>query len=73
MPVLDGFTTTQRLREWEKRYNKLRTPVIALTAHALNEYRERAQAAGMDSHLAKPMDLLQLRQMIEHWTQPPQL
>ncbi len=67
MPILDGFSTTQRLREWETQQHRKHTPVIALTAHAFHEYRERAQSAGMDGHLAKPVDLLQLRQAVERW------
>ncbi|MNJ74447.1 hybrid sensory histidine kinase BarA [compost metagenome] len=40
---------------------------MALTAHILGEHRERALEAGMDSHVAKPVKLSQLRELIEHW------
>ena len=67
MPVLDGFSATARLREWERQEQRPRTPVVALTAHILPEHRERAREAGMDGHLAKPVELSQLRELIEHW------
>nr|WP_276583738.1 hybrid sensor histidine kinase/response regulator [Pseudomonas sp. RIT-PI-AD] len=67
MPVLDGFTATERLREWEALEHRPRTPVVALTAHILAEHKERAREVGMDGHMAKPVELSQLREMIEHW------
>src|SRR5690606_24563575 len=67
MPVLDGFSATEQLREWERREQRPRTPVVALTAHILNEHKERARQAGMDGHMAKPVELSQLRETIEHW------
>jgi len=67
MPILDGFSATQQLRDWELGTNRERTPVVALTAHILTEHKERAREAGMDGHMAKPIELSQLRELIEHW------
>jgi len=67
MPVLDGFSATQQLRAWEVGNQRIRTPVVALTAHILTEHKERARQAGMDGHMAKPVELSQLRELIEHW------
>jgi len=67
MPVLDGFSATQQLRIWEVSNQRKRTPVVALTAHILAEHKERARLAGMDGHMAKPVELSQLRELIEHW------
>jgi signal transduction histidine kinase/CheY-like chemotaxis protein len=67
MPILDGFSATQQLRAWEVGNQRVRTPVVALTAHILAEHKERARQAGMDGHMAKPVELSQLRDLIEHW------
>ncbi|MDF9891499.1 UNVERIFIED_ORG: CheY-like chemotaxis protein/signal transduction histidine kinase [Pseudomonas vranovensis] len=67
MPVLDGFSATQQLRIWEVSNQRRRTPVVALTAHILAEHKERARLAGMDGHMSKPVELSQLRELIEHW------
>ena len=53
MPVMDGYTATQRLRAnpaWRG------LPVIAMTASALAEDRQRAMASGMNAHITKPVD-----------------
>jgi signal transduction histidine kinase/CheY-like chemotaxis protein len=54
MPVLDGFEATARIRENE-RAKGIRTPLIALTANAMNGDRERCLEAGMDGYIAKPV------------------
>ncbi len=54
MPVMDGLEATRRIRA-EARFDRL--PVIAMTAHAFDEERERCFTAGMDDHLAKPIAL----------------
>jgi CheY-like chemotaxis protein len=55
MPVLDGFATTEELRRRERVEGKARTPVIALTANAIQGDRDRCLAAGMDDYVAKPI------------------
>lgn len=67
MPVLDGFSATEELRAWEVSHRQSRTPVVALTAHILSEHKERARQAGMDGHMAKPVELSQLRGLVEYW------
>ena len=54
MPVLDGFEATARIRESE-RAKGIRTPLIALTANAMNGDRKRCLGAGMDGYLSKPV------------------
>jgi two-component system, sensor histidine kinase and response regulator len=64
MPGMDGFTATAAIREHE-RGRDARTPIIALTAHAVSGYRERCLAAGMDGYLAKPIRLPELSRLLE--------
>ena len=67
MPEMDGFTAAQQIRAWEARQGSHPVPIIALTAHILPEHRERARKAGMNGHMAKPVELNQLREQIQHW------
>jgi signal transduction histidine kinase/ActR/RegA family two-component response regulator len=55
MPEMDGLTATQRLRERERAGGIARTPVIMLTANALDEHVRASLDAGADAHLAKPV------------------
>jgi PAS domain S-box-containing protein len=66
MPVLDGYETTRRLRAAE-RDGRRHTPVIAMTANALREDRQRCLDAGMDDYLAKPVRAADLRRALGRW------
>jgi HPt (histidine-containing phosphotransfer) domain-containing protein len=65
--VLDGYSATRRLREIEAGQGKPRTPVIAMTAHAMSGDRERCLQAGMDDYLSKPLDRQLLEQTLARW------
>ena len=68
MPVMDGFEATTRFRAMEARLDHgQRLPVVAVTADALAEDRERCLAAGMDDHIAKPFRRDTLARAIRHW------
>ena len=67
MPVMDGLMANRLIKEIDKRDNREFTPVIALTAHALIGDRERIIEAGLDAHLAKPIDKNFLLQTIERY------
>jgi len=67
MPVMDGYTATQRIRERESRQHLQRLPIVALTANAFDEDAAHARAAGMDAHLSKPYTRDQLREVLSTW------
>ena len=67
MPVMDGYTATQRIRERELQRGLPRTPIVALTANAFDEDAAHALAVGMDAHLSKPYTRDQLRDMLSAW------
>lgn len=69
MQEVDGFTATEQIRVWEQQHALLPVPIIALTAHILPEHRERARLSGMNGHMAKPVDLNQLKALLDHWTE----
>jgi two-component system sensor histidine kinase/response regulator len=55
MPVMDGYTATRAIREWEDQSASKPTPIIALTAFALEEEMQKSLEAGCDAHLTKPI------------------
>jgi CheY-like chemotaxis protein len=66
MPEMDGFEAVAAIRALEPGLGRPgRTPIIALTAHAMSGDRERCLAAGMDGYLTKPVKLAQLVEAIE--------
>ncbi|MBF0271290.1 MAG: response regulator [Magnetococcales bacterium] len=67
MPILDGFETTRRLRRLEKQAALPRTPIIALTAHVLEESRRLSLEAGMDDYLHKPFSQSDLVKLLQRW------
>ncbi|KAB8235772.1 uncharacterized protein BDW43DRAFT_269562 [Aspergillus alliaceus] len=64
MPVMGGFESTIRIREYERLHTLPHTPIIALTAHAMFGDREKCIAAGMDDYLPKPLNQTQMMEMI---------
>jgi CheY-like chemotaxis protein len=55
MPLLDGYSATRAIRAWESQTGAGRTPILALTAHALKGEAQKSIAAGCDAHLTKPI------------------
>jgi osomolarity two-component system sensor histidine kinase NIK1 len=64
MPVMGGFEATARIREWEAGAGLTRSPIVALTAHAMVGDREKCIEAQMDEYLSKPLKQNQLIQTI---------
>jgi CheY-like chemotaxis protein len=55
MPVLDGYSAVRLIRQWETANHRERTPIIALTASALEADVRRAIEVGCDMHVSKPV------------------
>jgi signal transduction histidine kinase/CheY-like chemotaxis protein len=70
MPEMDGFEALAAIRALEERTGR-HTPVVALTAHAMKEDRDRCLAAGMDDHLSKPIEAAKLYEIIRGATKRP--
>lgn len=68
MPELNGYQATEIIREDEIKFNKPRTPIIAVTAHTLKDDEERCLEAGMDDFLPKPVSISALKAKIEQWS-----
>jgi len=66
MPTMDGLETTRRIRKLETRTGK-HVPIVAMTANALDGSRETGLEAGMDDYMSKPIELAQLRSIIDKW------
>jgi CheY-like chemotaxis protein len=60
MPVMDGITAAKAIRSAEQADRRARTPILALTANALVHQVEEYLAAGMDGHVAKPIEISKL-------------
>ena len=70
MPVMDGLEATRELRQWERERGRAPIPVIALTANAMDEERDRCMVAGMNAHLAKPFRRQQLTRVLSPYLTP---
>ncbi len=64
MPILDGYAATREIRK-DLRFEAL--PVIAMTGD-----REKALAAGMNDHVAKPIEVVELFRVLSHWIEVPE-
>jgi len=65
MPTMDGITATAAIRAWEAERSRSRTPIIALSANAMTHQIQTYLAAGMDGHVAKPIDIGRLAEVLE--------
>jgi CheY-like chemotaxis protein len=66
MPVLDGYSAVRTIRQFERANGRTRTPIVALSASALEEDVRRAMEAGCDMHVSKPVKKLTLLEAIGH-------
>ena len=63
MPNMDGYEATKCIRHLQD-IKKAEIPIIAMTANAFREDKEKCLAAGMNAHLAKPLDIEKMEQTI---------
>jgi len=67
MPKMDGLETTRKIRAVENSEGRAHTPIVALTAHAMERDRKSCLAAGMDDYLTKPIRPFTLAESIRKW------
>lgn len=67
MPVLNGYQATNKIRDIERLNGAHQTPIIAITAHALEGDKERCLKAGMDGYLAKPLAMSSVKKILAQW------
>jgi len=67
MPVMDGYSATERIRQWEATEQRICLPIIALTADAFEEDRLHCLAVGMNDFLTKPIALEALKLTLSKW------
>jgi len=67
MPVMDGLEATKAIRIYEAGEGLTRRPIIATTAHVLDEDRRRCHASGMDDFMTKPMKKATVTAALEKW------
>ncbi|ABK44883.1 PAS/PAC sensor hybrid histidine kinase [Magnetococcus marinus MC-1] len=70
MPIMDGYSATRAIRQWEQQRGVPPHIIYALTAHALSGDRERSLQAGCDDHLTKPIKKRKLLEIIQQHAQP---
>lgn len=66
-PVMDRLEATQHIREWEQTHDVPPCVIVAFTASAFDEDRQRCKDVGMNDFLAKPVQMDELKRMLEKW------
>jgi len=67
MPVLDGYTTTEKIRDGEAGVEYQNVPIIALTAFVMESDIKRCMDSGMNEHVSKPIDKQKLNSVLNEW------
>ena len=67
MPIMDGFEATTKIRFSQKNKGNKRTPIVAMTAHAMQGDREKCILSGMDDYIQKPLNPQNLSEILERW------
>jgi PAS domain S-box-containing protein len=67
MPVMDGYEAVRRIRQWEASTNRPSIPIVAVTADAFEEDRQRCIDVGMNGFITKPVNIDQIRNVLSQW------
>ncbi len=67
MPVMNGFSATEIIRQQDEQEKRSSRPIIALTAHAITGAKDRCFDSGMDDFLSKPFSMKTLQMMLSKW------
>lgn len=67
MPEMSGFEAVEHIRAWEKEKHRKAIPIVAMSASAFSEDRERCFKVGMDDFLAKPISKAMMDKTVRHW------
>jgi two-component system sensor histidine kinase/response regulator len=70
MPKMDGYEATRRFRAWERKHQRARTPIVAVTAKALDGDAQKCFEVGMDRYLSKPFTIEELFTVLEEYAGP---
>lgn len=71
MPVMDGYTATREIRKWEAEETRKSIPVLAITAHALEEHKQNTIDAGCTAHISKPIKKQIFLEVISEYANKP--
>ena len=64
MPVMDGLEATRQIRSWESGSGQSAKPIVGLTAHAIQGYKDQCLLTGMDAYACKPFKIEELTAVI---------
>eukprot|EP01101_Sappina_pedata_P006673 TRINITY_DN3389_c0_g1_i1.p2 TRINITY_DN3389_c0_g1~~TRINITY_DN3389_c0_g1_i1.p2 ORF type:complete len:136 (-),score=8.96 TRINITY_DN3389_c0_g1_i1:186-593(-) len=67
MPVMDGYSATKAIRQFEAQGSLDKTPIVALTAHALENDKDKCLSVGMDEYLTKPISKVELTKTLRKY------
>jgi len=70
---MDGFEACRLIRQWEATQKRPPVPIIALTAHVLEEHLQKCLKSGMNGHLSKPLDVEQLGKTLDALPKAPSI
>ena len=67
MPIMDGYATTEKIRDIQSAVKNHNVPIIAMTANAMKSDQEKCLASGMDDFISKPVSSIKLRDILVKW------